>query len=189
MRWNLRMSSLPASRATPTPNATTPSAVATMCFIVRAFPYLPGRAFPAQILSVRSESRPLMFISPGWLPASVGYRVEGRPGHGLRSRFWRFAPTRLLNLGRASESCLYAPGAPIAASPRPIRCGQRSRSPKHRCTQSCRADQRPSGSGRSTLRMSGSACLDVTRLAPAACLSGIWPFPQGKREGRDNRGC
>ena len=63
MRWNLRMSSLPASRATPTPNATTPSAVATMCFIVRAFLYLPGRAFPAQILSVRSESRPLMFIS------------------------------------------------------------------------------------------------------------------------------
>jgi hypothetical protein len=42
-----------------------------------------------------------MFISPGWLPASVGYRVEGRPDHGLRSRFWRFAPTRLLNLGRA----------------------------------------------------------------------------------------
>jgi hypothetical protein len=112
MRWNLRMSSLPASRATPTPNATTPSAVATMCFIVRAFLYLPGRAFPAQILSVRSEFRPLMFISPGWLPPSVGYRVEGRPDHGLRSRFWRVAPTRHLNLGRASESCLYAPGSP-----------------------------------------------------------------------------
>jgi hypothetical protein len=66
--------------------------------------------------------------------------------------------------------------------------GQAQPFAEHRCTQSCRADQRPSRSGRSTLRMSGSACIDVTRLAPAACLSGIWPFPHGKREGRDSRG-
>src|ERR1035437_5915717 len=44
------------------------------------------------------------------------------------------------------------------------------------CARSCRADERPFRSGRSTLRMSGSACLTETRPAPAACLSGVWLF-------------
>ena len=134
-------------------------------------------SFPSSSIAVMTHPRPMGRPAGSRGLGSLSGR-GGRPGRRRRRDRWRCGDRGGGGHPRSRRRRLR----------HPLRRLTVFAVPAQDLRQPCRADQRPSRSGRSTLRMSGSACLTATRLAPAACLAGVWPFSHGGREGRDHRG-